>query len=102
MKAKHILVLCLALFSIHSFAHDQLVHEAITVNAAESALNGATAFAAFIDLISADEPLKERGRTLGCWDRGFQMCRVMDCRMRFVLKRIEVAVSVLQGALHRG
>ncbi len=59
MKAKHILVLCLALFSIHSFAHDQLVHEAITVNAAESALNGATAFAAFIDLISADEPLKE-------------------------------------------
>src|SRR6266567_1387916 len=59
MKTKYLSVLCLGLFGIDSFGHDQVVHQAITVNAAASALNGLTAFAAFIDLISSDFSLSK-------------------------------------------
>lgn len=49
MKKKHILILLsLCLFGVNSFSHDQIVHEAITVNAAESAFNNSSGFRGFL------------------------------------------------------
>src|ERR1051326_7503594 len=42
MKTKHIPVLCLARFRIDSFGHEEVVHEAITINAAQSMLETTT------------------------------------------------------------
>jgi hypothetical protein len=73
MKAKIFLVLCLVLFRINSFGHDQIVHEAITVNAAESALNNSSAYAGFINVISSDRSLKQETNSmvLGSFDEDF-------------------------------
>ena len=58
MKTKPILfLLSLNLFGVHSFAHDQIVHEAITVNAAESALHNSPGYSSFLSIVSSDLPL---------------------------------------------
>ncbi len=54
MKAKCILIFCLSFFGANSFAHDQIVHQAITVNAAESAYTYSSAYANFVNVISSD------------------------------------------------
>ncbi len=54
MNTKSVLVLCLALFRIDSFGHDQNVHQAITYNAAEAAYLNSLAYKSFVDVISSD------------------------------------------------
>ena len=54
MKAGFILILCSVLVTLDSQAHDQIVHEAITVNAAEAAYANSPAFVSFINVISSD------------------------------------------------
>ncbi len=57
MKKTYILILCLGMFTFASFGHDQIVHEAITVNAAESAFDNSPAYYNFLNTVSADMPL---------------------------------------------
>jgi len=57
MKIKYIIVLCVSFLLKKLYAHEQIVHQAITVNAAESALETSLAFKGFTDLVSADLPL---------------------------------------------
>ena len=73
MKTKYILILCLEIFAFASFGHEQIVHQEITVNAADSALSGSPAFAGFIDVISADEPLIDAKKAMvdGSFDEDF-------------------------------
>jgi hypothetical protein len=56
MKTKHILILLsLVLFENKLFGHDQIVHQAITVNAAAVAYANSPAFGSFINVISSDK-----------------------------------------------
>lgn len=57
MQIKYILILCFALLAANLLAHEQKVHEAITVYAAESALNNSPGFAEFLNIVSSDLPL---------------------------------------------
>jgi hypothetical protein len=54
IRFKLFLTLCLALFALSTFGHLPQVHQAITVNAAESAFQDSPAFAGFEDAISSD------------------------------------------------
>jgi hypothetical protein len=55
-KVKFALALCLGLPASLMFGHDVPVHRAITINAAESAMNGSPAYSNFVDVISSDLP----------------------------------------------
>lgn len=57
MKAKQLLLLSVILFKTNLFGHEQVVHEAITFNAAESAFDDSPRYASFINLTSFDLPL---------------------------------------------
>jgi len=54
MKNKYIPVLCLALYCISAFGHVQQVREAITVNAAASAIEESACFSAILNTVSSD------------------------------------------------
>lgn len=56
MKTKYTSVLCLGMFAFASFGHDQIVHQAITMNAAESALDNSPGYAGFLNTVSSDLP----------------------------------------------
>lgn len=51
---KSTVTLCLGLFSYAIFGHDVPVHQAITVNAAESAFNSSSAYASFVQVVASD------------------------------------------------
>jgi hypothetical protein len=55
MKAGFILILCSVLVTLNSQAHDQIVHEAITLNAASAAYVNSPAFHDFINIINSDK-----------------------------------------------
>ena len=57
MNTKYVLFLCLVLFRIDSFGHDQNVHQAITANAAASAYVHSSGYFSFVDTVSSDMPL---------------------------------------------
>jgi hypothetical protein len=60
MKIKYIpIVLCLGLLKIDIFGHEVIVHQAITVNAAESAYAHSPAYAGFINVIISDRSLTQ-------------------------------------------
>jgi hypothetical protein len=53
------IILCLGLLDIKMFGHEVIVHEAITVNAAEIAYISSPAYAGFINMVSPDIALKD-------------------------------------------
>jgi hypothetical protein len=59
MKTKRILIISLSfgLSGINLFGHDQIVHQAITANAATSALTSSPAYAGFVNTVSSDVTL---------------------------------------------
>jgi hypothetical protein len=59
MKIKYIFILCLVMFEVDSFGHDQIVHQAITANAAASAMDESPAYGGFINTVSSDLALKD-------------------------------------------
>jgi hypothetical protein len=78
MKTKYILILCLALSRIYCFGHDQIVHETITVNAAESALDNSPNYSNFLNIVSTDLPSSgpKSGTNLlriGSYDEDFKL-----------------------------
>jgi hypothetical protein len=54
MKIKNILILCFSVFGANSFGHDQIVHQAITANAAISAYAYSSAYSDFLNTIASD------------------------------------------------
>jgi hypothetical protein len=73
MKAKYILFWCLAFFKVNSFGHEQIVHEAITANAIESAQINSPAYAGFINAVSSDATLfaATNSMVFGSFDEDF-------------------------------
>jgi hypothetical protein len=77
MKIRHILVLCFSFFEANSFGHEQIVHQAITFNAAESALADSSAYADFLNTISSDLALKDATNAMveGSLDEDFTLAK---------------------------
>lgn len=73
MRSKYIFILYFTLVAFSSFAHDQIVHEAITINAASSAHNDSPAYAGFINVISSDCSLftATNSMRIGSYDEDF-------------------------------
>jgi hypothetical protein len=59
MKGKCIIVLCFVLLAVDLRAHEQIVHQAITVNAAQAAISHSLGFEDFASLVSSDRSLKQ-------------------------------------------
>jgi hypothetical protein len=75
MKIRHILILCFSVFEANSFGHEQIVHQAITFNASESAYAGFSAYANFLNTVSPDLALKDATNALvtGSFDEDFNL-----------------------------
>jgi hypothetical protein len=74
MKIKCILFFCLISFGLRSYGHEQIVHQAITVNAAAAALNHSPSYVDFINLITSDGVARidaTNRMVLGSYDEDF-------------------------------
>lgn len=73
MKVKYTLILCLGLIEVNLFGHEQVVHEAITLNAAASALDFSSGYSGFINTIISDCDLftATNAMRIGSFDEDF-------------------------------
>lgn len=62
---KNFLLVSFCLFVVGAFGHEQIVHQAITINAAASALNESPAVAGFVDMVSAEIRLEDATNSMG-------------------------------------